>query len=57
MKKNDANKTSQTKYEKEETDLKILYDKINILRTKGINIPKDFFCKIKYYLIRVKNDY
>jgi hypothetical protein len=28
---------------KEETDLKILYDKINILKIKEINIPKDFF--------------
>ena len=28
---------------KEENDLKILYDKINILKIKGINIPKDFF--------------
>jgi hypothetical protein len=28
---------------KEETDLKILYDKINILKIIGINIPKDFF--------------
>ena len=28
---------------KEETDLKILYDKINILKIKEINIPKDFY--------------
>ncbi len=53
MKKNEANQKSQTKDEKED-NLKILYDKINILTIKGINIPKDFFCKIKDYLIKVK---
>ena len=37
-------------------NLEILYDKINILRTKEINIPKEFSI-IKDYLIRVKNGY